>query len=538
MDSESVNRGAFALLKQVCRVTEEQLIDAFGNTENRTIFFLPKRNGGKRKIVASHRAEKLVQTRLLRHFFTRLLKRHDHYYRPYDNHWRSVGTVEQERLAVLHQPAVARLFSNHIHGARLERNTKTALAVHTAETPQFVMKFDLRDAFGSVTTESLRNVLRQILLDEVSAYYKAYEERLLIVSEARTFMEQAKADWEKVAPHIQGRMPRFEITSTKKEVRRYFRWCAHVEKLISDKGFRYLLDRGLWRNFEAGDYNYLPIGKQALKGYPKHPLFPANSCPELRKLIQEAVFARKPIEETAIPQILDTFLDHVLQFVTHEGVLPQGSPTSGILLNLVISHGGVLEAIEEKFWRGSVSIYVDDLILTLRHRPDKSLFETVEKTILATGLFQPNRAKTKLYDLREGSAPVLGLKLNRRPVGKAGEDELRMIESAKGEQYHRPRGFAKAVRTGRPWMITTVTLPKKTQKKYRKILHQAVRFGCTREQLALANGYYGHIVSTYGWFHMLMPSSLRGVVLQFREKYHIPPLDKKRWNESSSVIMI
>lgn len=534
MNLDSIIREAFTLLQNVCNVSESELIAASDNTNNRQEFFLPKRSGGRRLIVSPHATEKFIQTRLLHRFFTRLLKRHNYYWCPGDT---KLGPtrVRDERQSVCHQQSVRPLFSHYLHGGRLRRNVKTALLPHTHFETPYVMRFDLADAFGSVRTEHVKGILHRILLDEVEAAYVAYQERLKLVSVLRDNGESAREAWKKIKAMVPEQPP-YEIGHGF-DFEKFDEWCRSVEIAIMELGVSAAFENYPWFDIATNAPRLSRrLWKKPILGYPKHPLFPANQCLEFRKLIRQAATSGILVPETEIPQILNVFLEHVLEFVTHQGVLPQGFPTSGILLNLVISDCRLMETLRrcDPAIR-DVSIYVDDIVVTYNRRPDEFAKRNIQDTIARSGIFSPNTSKTAWYDLRSGRAAMLGLALNRR-IARAGEPGL--LKQLYGD-FSVTRGLERAERQGRNWKQTFLTLPKATQKRYRGFLHSLTIKEGTKEEirakfakeLAIANGYHGHIMSVYGWPVMFMPASLRDVVHAFRQKYHTPVLERKRHNE-------
>lgn len=541
MESISVIREAFTLLMRVCNVSERELADAFNTTSERRMFYLPKRSGGSRKIVAFHPDEALVQSRLLHRLLTRLVKRHNYYWslseQPKERGL-SLRRLEKEKGMICGQESIRPLFSPHIHGGRLKRNVRTALLPHTAFETPFVMKFDLQDAYGSITRAHLEPMLRRILLGEIDAYYLAYEERLKVVGDARAFMEDAKAAWGEVFPYLPKPMLSIPpITASRRAHRKYLRWHKRVGDVIAQHNLVHILGKWeVWMSFAAGRFNHLPIGKDALNGYPRHPLFPANSCSEFRTLIRNAVFGMKSLSTAGITDVVEVFLQHVLDFVTHDGVVPQGAPTSGLLLNLVLSDSGVLEEIRSMRGVKELTIYVDDMIVTFDRRPSEEVLRNISDTVLRSGIFRLNDRKTRVHDLRAGAAHMLGARLNRR-VARDGEPEQQ--KAIRVGYSGDIRGLANNRRKKREWFQTFLTLPKATQKRYRGFLHSlTIKEGTVEEirekfarELAIANGYHGHIMSVYGWPVMFMPASLRDVVHAFRQKYHTPPLERKRHNE-------
>ncbi len=245
--------------------------------------------------------------------------------------------------------------------------------------------------------------------------------------------------------------------------------------------------------------------------YLKYPLFANKHCFEFRKLIRGWIREGKTLEETPIAEIMHHFTSWLCTLVTHDGRTPQGVPTSGFLLNLVLSETKLLRTIAKSEDRNrKVSVYVDNFIITTMKKPDRHMIESINEMISLTGIFRNNPAKTKVYDLRNMSAPLLGMKLAKR---KAGSDEMHWLDE------RTTRGLQRRKRLGGEWEITCLTLSKKRQKQYRAFLRRCVVGPVSDEQMARANGYIGHIVSVYGWPVLHMPATLRRVVQDFRTTF-------------------
>lgn len=278
--------------------------------------------------------------------------------------------------------------------------------------------------------------------------------------------------------------------------------------------------------------------------YPRYPLFPTVQCSAFRKLIRDAVTAGIPLGKSTVPKIINCLVDQIVQLVTYEGATPQGAPTSGFLLNLVLSHSKALEKLfgvheaylEMKHPTERASIFVDDLIVRSIKRPTKEMINQLIVGIESTGIFKHHPKKIRVYDLRKGSVPILGMKLVRRPA------RIEERETLATTYPDPPRGLARALNHKRIWFVNHLTLSKKKQRQYRGFLHYVNTHEVSSEEVSKANGYHGHIVSTYGWPAVApftcMPASLRNEVQLFREKYHKPQEERSdyQWEQVQKVL--
>lgn len=272
------------------------------------------------------------------------------------------------------------------------------------------------------------------------------------------------------------------------------------------------------------------------RSFLQHSLFPVGEQRELHALIWEAARANLPLAESIIPIVMKQLAEKLAQLFTYRGVLPQGAPTSGLLLNLAVTDSGLLRNLDyalhaSVFSEGlafpnyyfekealrysrnhklALAVYVDDIAIALMKKPDPKLLARLEEAIAKTGIFRANTKKTRVYDLRPQSAPILGLKLVRRPLTAAEADKLE-----KRRQSDRPRGYSRAQAQGRAFRLLSATLSKEKQKQYRAFFHRLAVSGGTDEEWKQADGCFGQIVSTYGQLDRL-PSSLKKAVQEFR----------------------
>lgn len=250
-----------------------------------------------------------------------------------------------------------------------------------------------------------------------------------------------------------------------------------------------------------------------IENYPVSPLFPSNKFPRFRKWIRDIVKNDLKLEDE-IGETLQYFTEYLVRLFTFEGSLPKGAPTSGFLLNLVVSESKMLNGLTRG---GEVcSVYVDDILITTSKKPNYARINRLIVNISKSEIFKYNPQKVRIYDLRNKSGNVLGMKLVRRPLNQYEKNQIDTYPN-----NFKTRGYQRADRTGRVFMKLVVSLSKKKQKQYRAFLHKVTTQTPSVKEKNKAMGYYGHIISVYGWPVMLMPASLATTVQSFREKFNI-----------------
>lgn len=270
----------------------------------------------------------------------------------------------------------------------------------------------------------------------------------------------------------------------------------------------------------------------------RQPLFPVKRNCDLHALIWEKAKKAETIENSILPEIIDQLARDLARLVTYHGILPQGAPTSGFLLNLVISEIGLVDDIASilnattftkalsrrksyynkeaslysRNHKLAIAVYVDDIAIATMKRPSKTLLLNLEKAFSKGGIFRVNRKKTKVYDLRNFSAPILGMKLTRRLPTPREETNLK-----KCHPNDLPRGYSKASAKKRPFYLLSATLSQAKQKQYRAFFHRLAVSGGSDEDWKKAEGCFGHIISVYGGLDKL-PSCLKSAVREFRKE--------------------
>ena len=258
------------------------------------------------------------------------------------------------------------------------------------------------------------------------------------------------------------------------------------------------------------------LGGHFNPNYVRLPLFNNRDCKEFRIFIRKQALQYESFEDTQIGEVVATIAHQIANLVTHKGFLPQGFPTSNMILNLILSEN-ILPFLKLDF-HYKLSIYVDNIFISTNTKPTSEMIEKISAVFERDGLFTINKQKTSVFDLRNQAGHILGMKLVRRTANQENLERMRSYNYTTRAAVH---GFKKRDTENKPWKVTHLSLSQKTQKTYRALLHRTMNETVDEETLAKANGYIGHLVSIYGWPACLMPSCLRQVVDTFRKKYNL-----------------
>jgi hypothetical protein len=131
---------AMMLLADVLNWTEEKILAVLGLCNSYNVFKRRKKDGSFRKICAPHPLLKKFQRRLLKYFLYRI----------------KVGDWDV------------------IQGCRPKHSIVSNAEQHCRQNARFVLRLDLKNAFPSVKKEFLAEILRLILMKEISVYQKGY----------------------------------------------------------------------------------------------------------------------------------------------------------------------------------------------------------------------------------------------------------------------------------------------------------------------------------------------------------------------------
>ena len=493
----------------------QSLIDAaFEDIDQYKTHRRKKKSGGYRVINEPPDAVKKVQQKLLKNFFYRLLKRTE-YYHPSEKYFSSKG-LQQRKMKlsqVFYGNPLQYAIEKEIHGGIIKRSVKTALETHAVRSSKkshyrFLLKTDLKNAYPSVSAQTLERMLYEMLLDDCKRSFVTYQRsqfmkhRFELVSEIKTLVGEKPTNTEAL-----------------------LEWSEKVNQWLIQKGFYEAilpdeLDALLVKEDEVKiEYEYGYGGQRWPKkifhknpDFPKYSFFPAFRYREFREFVRSEARKTQTFECSEIPVVLKYFTSWICRICCYEGVLPQGAPTSSFLLSFVLSCTGVVKKILSIKGISNVSIYVDDIVITSMKRFNKETLQEVKDVIENTGIFTLNPKKTSLYDLKRGAATVLGAKIVYRPLTQ------REVSNAQQFPEVMPRYIVEAVKEGRNWFSTTVTLSKKKQKQYRAFLHRVITGKGNENDFRKAQGYVGHLVSIYGHYegYLAYPASLKKVMKEYK----------------------
>ncbi len=355
---------------------------------------------------------------------------------------------------VFYKPGLKSFIDPRLYGSIKGKSVTSAARVHTFSNSNFLIELDIKNAFPSVKRNTVFEVLKKIIICEFKTYFETY-----------------KAD-----------------------------------KFIYKKFARGSRRRNTRYNNRP---RYNPL-------YIRFPLFSNRDCYAFRSFVRSQAHKYEFFEDTRLEDIASNLAHLMTDLVTKDGSLPQGSPTSGMILNLIISDK-ILPFLKLGF-NHCLSIYVDNILISSDKKPDQEMIDKIISQFEKDDLFKINTDKTCVYDLRNQSGHILGIKIVKRP---ARVDELAQMRW--NNYKNAPPGLKKNDKHGltESWQKTHLTLCKKTQKLYRAKLHNCIVNEVDEDTLSKAHGYIGHLVSIYGWPYTHMPSCLSKVVDLFRKKYKI-----------------
>lgn len=496
------------MLKRASCVSRKQLILAKAHIGDYKTYEKSKKSCGVRKISAPHKKLKILQRGLLDNFFDRIRKRGFFY--------KSKHNKLPTSHLVAYQKVLSHRISKNLHGSLKEKSVRTASLEHVYKDHLFATHFDLKDAYPSVNVIHLAIVLHTIITDEVLSYYLPFKQRRTdqkMIANINSFFDRNKK-----------------------------LYCEEMSKMMSDMG----LEDATFRTVEIMYNNvftklqmrhiYPPLDKSSNKNpdwysnekrrtslinrYPKYPLFPSNSFHEFREIIRNVVDSDVEFASSRIPEIITEFTGQLIEICTHEKVLPQGAPSSGFLLALVISEFKIIDKIRKALdpdEEATISVYVDDILIMSNKKPTEQWKARIVKAIESAKVFKVNIDKTYSFDLRNQAMPFLGGKIARVP--KLTYENV-IEKNTEGEETSRNiiRVEQKNEKTGEIKTKLAFTLSVKKQKQYRAFLYRICTKKYTEKELNLARGYYGHIISVYGNIGGV-PSSLHKVVCMYKEKF-------------------
>ncbi len=327
---------------------------------------------------------------------------------------------------------------------------------HCFVLPNFIVKLDLKDAFHCITSESLQSALYYLLQREVDFYrYSNY----IYLNSKKSRENRKKLGWGEE-----------EIQSEINQIYNIYKSESHGEFFFP---------------------NYL---KRKI-------LFPYKKTHHFRKIIKE------PANFSLVDDLIKSMSIIFSKILTYKGKLRQGSPTSPIIMALMVSHTKLLSRFDYLFndWRHRVpksypstyhriSIYVDDITLSLFTKETKkevleklnrTMFEIEQETI-----WRFNFKKTSITDPGKNTPLVTGLRLVRNRKTRQELKEM-TFDGVKGAQ--------KCLKAWEPWWYFKPTIPKKLQRVIRSCLYRACLPSNKEDKKiqATAKGYIGYVFQVY-----------------------------------------
>ncbi len=346
------------------------------------------------------------------------------------------------------------------HGGLKKKSTSTLIREHIWTNAHFVIKVDLKKAFPHAGGEMVQELFNSLFKEEIN------------------FLHQAMVWRSKLVKHLL-------VKSDYDDLRRFY-------------------------------YEKIKLERDIKRQYPRYTLFPTTKVPRFRSLLRELHSKNLDFNESDVVEIISRASLYLSGLVVRAGSIPQGAPTSSMILNILLTRRGLFSFLATLFPRSNVTVYTDDIIISTMNRPTVDQINQMVEKMRNIG-FPYNPKKLYIFDLRKTSAYVLGMKLVKRSTPEA---EVLLKKGSPG--FKHPRGFARANRIKKDWYATHATLPKDLQKRYRACFYQACHtIGFSQEFFDTALGYHGHIVSTYGWPTQFMPASLKTVVQDFRDKFYL-----------------
>lgn len=520
---------AFKLLAHACNIRESFLHEAFDHYNDYKVW--EKKRVGKKPMLIKEPCDelKIFQQSLLA-FLYRLKNRTEY--------CSNSRFINKESLELIYPKILKHNLDTWLHGQIPGNSLYSAGVVHTNTKHSFMIKMDLKNAYYSVPQSELYRVLYGIFFDEIKSYYEAYKalpnsvqaHKRKMFKKFKTNFSSIKSEFLYQTRNIYReeyildedhfrKTGEFIYSKIVRIPHNRMLWISELYRILGDLGYSSISGNIFYQAFweDSSDFKSSFMGRKPDSSYLYHPwpFFPKHRFPEFRRMIRDLVKKDIPLEGSDVDEIIKIFTENIVMLTTFEESLPKGAPTSGFLLNLVISESGFLNTILKHHER--CSVWVDDIIITTHRKPDQDRIDDLIQKIEASGIFKHNPKKVKIYDLRNMSGSILGMKLNLRPLT---EKEVGWRTDWPDKKI--TRGYRRSVEKGHEWKETRLILSKQKQKQYRAFLHRVTVNDCSDEDRDLALGYYGHIVSVYTWWNWNFPSSLFKVVNAFREKFIKP----------------
>lgn len=206
--------------------------------------------------------------------------------------------------------------------------------------------------------------------------------------------------------------------------------------------------------------------------------FPSVSIERVRpfliKALREEMFSLNQVWPMGKAEELASLIS---ELTTFKGTLPQGAPTSPFLFFLAIEETKLVTKLFYASRPLKISCYVDGFVISGPHPPNAKIKEKIFKCIEGAG-FEANLKKTRQFDCRQGAPLIVGLRIN---------------------------GTEKRV-----------SLPKKTVRKWRGIIHRATLTTDPCEKTDLAQKIEGFIASLKPIYGKDLPPQIKKPYLAFK----------------------
>ncbi len=358
--------------------------------------------------------------------------------------------------------------SSHCFGIP-KRSWKDNVNQHLSPAPSYVVDIDLKDAFHCVDTVSLEKALADVFFHEVCLYKDRYV----------TFIRSVK------------NLERIQKRENKNEddvLASAFQYSADF--ISKDARFQEWLD----------DQRFSPDVSEA-KPRKRPLLFPNKLVRDFRKQVRTGGVSAR------VHELCECMASILAKVLTHEGRLVQGCPTSPILMALVVSYTQLLHRFKD-FEPENISIYVDGITFGTYGATKTGISEKLRGVIRGIEedtVWKFNMDKIHVYDTNREQPLVTGLRLVRNRKTRQ-ELITMMMDKVKYARKH--------LKAWIPWYYFKPTIPKKTQRKIRAVLHRACLDAAQEEFLrnhllqSQAKGYIGYVFHVYQTYTNI-PSQLK-----------------------------
>jgi len=219
---------------------------------------------------------------------------------------------------------------------------------------------------------------------------------------------------------------------------------------------------------------------------------------------QVRILLRKTFKERLIPlryewpdDKTEEFICLITELTTYNETLPQGAPTSPLLFFLVIEESGLTAKLFYASQPMKISCYVDGFVISGSHPPNARIKEKIFRCIEKFG-FEANFKKTRQFDCRQGAPLIVGLRIN---------------------------GTEKRV-----------SLPKKTIRKWRGIIHRATLETDPERIEKLKGKIEGFIASLKPIYPEKLPPQIAKPYSFFLQSLKGIPIEKKKISLTKPLI--